>query len=178
MKVSADVLRTHLDYSQWASTRLLDAVEGLAEEEARRDFGTSDKSPVGTLVHVFGADRIWLRRVHGDAAEGRPAPEFHNLSVLRPAWQVIAEGWRDWAGPLTDADFLAEVSYRDLKGNPWRTPLWQIVLHVVNHATHHRGQAAGFLRSLGHVPPELDLIAYYRAMPQIRTASSQGRTLS
>jgi uncharacterized damage-inducible protein DinB len=61
--------------------------------------------------------------------------------------------------------FLHEVSYRDLKGNPWRTPLWQIVLHVVNHATHHRGQAAGFLRALGHAPPPLDLIAYYRALP-------------
>jgi uncharacterized damage-inducible protein DinB len=42
--------------------------------------------------------------------------------------------------------------------------LWKIVLHVVNHGTHHRGQASGFLRAMGHVPPPLDLIAYYRTL--------------
>ena len=72
------------------------------------------------------------------------------------------QDWLGWARPLTDEDVLRDVSYRDLKGNPWSTPLWQIVFHVVNHGTHHRGQAAGFLRSMGHVPPPLDLIAYYR----------------
>jgi uncharacterized damage-inducible protein DinB len=51
-----------------------------------------------------------------------------------------------------------------MRGNPWTQPLWEIVLHVVNHGTHHRGQAAGFLRSLGHTPPKLDLIFYYRQM--------------
>jgi uncharacterized damage-inducible protein DinB len=41
-------------------------------------------------------------------------------------------------------------------------PDWKLVFHVVNHATHHRGQVAGFLRTMGRVPPPLDLIAYYR----------------
>jgi len=45
-----------------------------------------------------------------------------------------------------------------------RTPLWQILLHVVNHATHHRGQVSGFLRAMGHTPPPLDLIAFYRTL--------------
>lgn len=165
MKVSAEVLRTHLDYSAWATHRLLDAAERLSDSELRRDFGSADKSLIGTLVHVFGADRIWLSRVRGIAPEGMPAPEFHDPKVLRPAWQAVDDGWREWARPLGDADLLREVSYRDLKGNPWQTPLWQIVLHVVNHATHHRGQAAGFLRAMGHAPPPLDLIAYYRALP-------------
>lgn len=165
MKVSAEVLRTHLDYSAWASRRLLDAAEPLPEADLRRDFGSADKSVIGTLVHVFGADRIWLSRVRGGPPEGMPAPEFHDPSVLRPAWQAVDEGWREWARPLSDTGFLHEVPYRDLKGNPWRTPLWQIVLHVVNHATHHRGQAAGFLRAMGHAPPPLDLIAWYRTLP-------------
>jgi uncharacterized damage-inducible protein DinB len=56
------------------------------------------------------------------------------------------------------------VDYKDSKGNPYRQPLWQLILHVVNHGTHHRGQASGFLRALGHTPPVLDLVAYYRTM--------------
>lgn len=165
MKVSAEVLRAHLDYTVWASRRLLEATESLSDAELRRDFGSATKSVIGTLVHVFGADRIWLGRVRGAAPEGMPAPEFYDLSVLRPAWQTVDNGWREWAGALGDAQFLQEISYRDLKGSPWRTPLWQIVLHVVNHGTHHRGQAAGFLRAMGHPPPPLDLIAWYRTPP-------------
>lgn len=165
MKVSAEVLRTHLDYTVWASRRLLEAADTLSDEELRRDFGSATKSVIGTLVHVFGADRIWLGRVRGAAPEGMPSPEFYDLAVLRPAWQAVDNGWRERVSPLADAEFLQEISYRDLKGNPWRTPLWQIVLHVVNHGTHHRGQAAGFLRAMGHPPPPLDLIAWYRTLP-------------
>jgi uncharacterized damage-inducible protein DinB len=55
------------------------------------------------------------------------------------------------------------TTYQDMRGNTWTNPIWHLVLHVVNHGTHHRGQAAGFLRAMGHVPPVLDLIAYYRS---------------
>jgi len=49
-----------------------------------------------------------------------------------------------------------------MKGRVWRQPLWQLVFHVVNHGTHHRGQTAGFLRALGRIPPALDMTVYYR----------------
>jgi len=60
---------------------------------------------------------------------------------------------------------VTEISYSDMSGNPWKQPLWQLILHVVNHGTHHRGQVSGFLRAMGHVPPKLDLVNYYRANP-------------
>lgn len=164
MDVSADVLRLHLEYTDWASTRLLDAAGALKREELVRDFGTADKSVLGTMLHIFGADRIWLTRVRGDESGVPPGPEFADLAVLRPVWQGVLAEWRAWARPMADSDFDREISYRDLKGRAWRTPLWQVVLHVVNHATHHRGQAAGFMRSMGRVPPALDLIAYYRSL--------------
>lgn len=162
MTISADVLRTHLDYTRWASARLLEAAGSLSDAELRRDFGTADKSVIGTLAHVYGADRIWLTRVRGDSPTSLPRDAFQDVGVLASKWKVLMQDWLEWARPLSDNDFLRDISYRDLKGNPWTTPLWQIVLHVVNHGTHHRGQAAGFLRSMGHVPPPLDLIAYYR----------------
>ena len=85
-------------------------------------------------------------------------------TTLASAWRIVAEGWNSWARDKTDEDFLTEAAYRDLRGNLWQTPLWQIVLHLVNHGTHHRGQAAGFMRSMGHTPPPLDLVAYYRSL--------------
>ena len=143
---------------------MLDAAAALSPEELTRDFGTADKTVAGTLVHVFAADRSWLARLHGQGPGNRPGPEFLDLPVLREGWAAVHANWQAWGEKLTDDGASAVLNYHDLKGNAWRTPVWQIVLHVVNHATHHRGQAAGFLRSMGHTPPPLDLIAYYRGL--------------
>ena len=164
MPVSADTLRLHLDYTAWATGRLLEAASTLSQEELTRDFGTADRSAIGTLAHTFAADRVWLTRVKGLPSTGFLNDSERNLSFLQREWPAVHEGWREWAGRLSDADIAAPIAYHDLKGNPWRTPAWQIVLHVVNHGTHHRGQAAGFMRSMGYAPPSLDLIAFYRAL--------------
>ena len=166
MPVNADTLRLHLDYSAWASRRLVDAAAQLPAEQISRDFGTADRDILGTLVHVYAADRIWLGRIHGNppARFIDPHVDMH-LPVLQTDWPALHDRWRAWATGLTDDSIRAQVPYKDLKGNPYETPLWQIVLHVVNHATHHRGQVSGFLRSMGHKPPPLDLIFFYRENP-------------
>ena len=164
MLISADLLRLHLDYSRWASARLLDAVATLPESDLRRDFGTAHKSIIGTLAHVYRGDRIWLARVLGDDPQTLPEAAGEDLAALGPAMSAASDGWLDWVQALSDEDVMRALRYSDMKGNTWTTPLYQIVLHVVNHGTHHRGQAAGFLRALGQAPPPLDLIAYYRQL--------------
>ena len=78
------------------------------------------------------------------------------------AWPQLQQRWEDWAAELSPGDLRGVVDYKDLKGNAHSTPVWQIVLHVVNHATLHRGQAMSLLRQLGVAPPPTDLIFYYR----------------
>ncbi|MGD0300303.1 MAG: DinB family protein [Bryobacteraceae bacterium] len=165
MAVSADTLRLHLDYAAWASRRLLDCAAKLSEEELTRDFKTSHRSVLDTLAHVFAADRTWFGRIQGDPPASFINPEDRQLSVLEKEWPALQNRWKHWAAPLTDPDVQAKLAYRDMKGNPWEQPLWQILLHVVNHGTHHRGQVSGFLRAMGHNPPPLDLIAFYRESP-------------
>jgi uncharacterized damage-inducible protein DinB len=162
MSVSADTLCTHLDYTAWASRRLVEAASELTPEELTRDFGTADKSVLGTLVHTFAADRVWLARM-----EGLPNPPYsteadYQLQVLQSAWPALGERWRQWAAQLTDESVQHTLAYRDMRGRPWQQPVWVLLLHVVNHGTHHRGQVSGFLRSMRRTPPVLDLIYYYR----------------
>lgn len=162
MAVSADTLRTHLAYTTWASRRLVDAAARLSPEELTRDFQTADGSVVRTLAHVFAADRVWLARL-----TQAPTPQFiseadYSLAVLQNDWPALLDRWQQWAAGLTDESAQAVVAYKDMKGNPYSQPLWQLVLHVVNHGTHHRGQVSGFLRVMGHTPPPLDLVFYYR----------------
>ena len=161
MAVSPGTVRRHLAYTEWATARLLGAARELPPQDLLRDFGTADKSVLGTLTHLFGADRVWLARLQGGAQEW---PREYALEDLAADWGVVYARWQAWAAGSTEESLAERISYRDMKGNPWITPVWQIVLHVVNHGTHHRGQVAGFLRAMGRTPPPLDLIAFYREL--------------
>jgi len=162
LTVSADILREHLLYTAWASNRLVHAIENIPSDQLTQDFRTSDHSILGTLVHVFAADRVWLARVKSEPPSSFLTDSDYNLHVLQIDWPLLYDKWHEWAAGLSDESAGAAIAYTDLKGNPHASPAWEIVFHVVNHGTHHRGQAAGFLRSLGHTPPQLDLVRYYR----------------
>lgn len=162
MPVTASELRTHMHYSTWASQRLANRASTLPEADLTRDFQTADKTIIGTLAHVFAADRIWLARIQGAPITRFIDDSDRQLSVLRNDWPPLLAQWDALLGAETDVSVSRVIDYKGLNGNPFQTPLWQIVLHVVNHGTHHRGQVSGFLRALGHTPPPLDLIAYYR----------------
>jgi len=169
--VTPALLSTHLNYARWASARLVTAAEQLSSEELNRDFGSAYHSILGTLVHVYAADRVWFGRIQGNPP-GRfmdPEQDMH-LHVLQSAWMTLLKRWQEWSRSVDENSVAKKIAYRDLKGNEYETPLWQIILHVVNHGTHHRGQVSGFLRALGHTPPPLDLIAYYR-QPDSQRAS-------
>jgi uncharacterized damage-inducible protein DinB len=159
-----DQIRAHIDYTAWASARLVEAAAALTPGELARDFGTADKSVLGTLVHVFAADRIWLRRVLGEVITSFIEEHDRDLAVLQRDWPPLMERWKSHVAGLTAADLDRTVHYADLRGNPHHTVLWQILLHFVNHGTHHRGQVSGFLRAMGKTPPPVDLIFYYRQL--------------
>ncbi len=153
--ISADGARVHLKYSNWASRRLLEAAQKLDPEQFTRDLGVANKSVRGTLEHILMADRTWVARILGIAIEPEP---------LETQWPQIQQRWSDFAAGLSDSDLMRVISYKDTKGNPYETPLWQIVLHVVNHATLHRGQVMAMFRQLGVAPPPTDLIFFYRGL--------------
>jgi uncharacterized damage-inducible protein DinB len=165
MAVSREALSLHLDYARWASGKLVDFAATVPAEDLRRDFGTADKNILGTLVHVFAADRLWLALVRGEQRSSFIDPADHDLAVLQNDWPGIMAGWREWLGNQSEETLKNPLGYRDLKGNPYQNPPWMIILHVVNHGTHHRGQVSGFLRAMGQNPPKTDLLFYYRENP-------------
>ena len=153
----------HAEYSAWASRRLLDAAKELAIEELYREMNTAHRSVLGTLVHIYQADRIWLARLEGEKTGPlqETGDETLDLSGLDACWPVLLGRFVDWT--RSTSDLHQDVDFSDTKGRPHRTPRWQILLHVVNHASYHRGQVSAMLRQLGRIPPATDLIHFYRA---------------
>ena len=163
MTAFADLLRNHIEYTIWATERLLNAGTILNPEELKHDFGTADRTIQGTMTHLLRSERNWLRRLQGNT-QGSPIllPSDERWEDMSLDWRGLQEEWRAWALGLSDEDFARVHEYKDLKGVVWNQPIWQIVFHVVNHSTHHRGQVSGFLRALGKTPPPLDFILFMR----------------
>jgi uncharacterized damage-inducible protein DinB len=162
MSSLANALRAQIDYSAWASKRLVVAASQLSPDGLTQNFRTADGSILGTLVHIYAADRMWHGRIQQTPPSVFASESDYSLTVLETDWPRLHAAWQQWAASLNDEAALAPFPHTDLKGRPWVLPMWKAVMHVVNHATHHRGQVAGFMRALGHTPPNTDFAAYCR----------------
>jgi uncharacterized damage-inducible protein DinB len=151
-------------YNAWANGRLYDAVAALPAEDFARDLGGFFGSLKGTLNHNLVGDLIWLQRLtgEGEAPESLDVVLFDELGELRAAREEEDARLRDYADGLTAGDLAGELSYRNVKGEAHSQPLAQVLAHVFNHQTHHRGQAHHMLSQLGAKPPQLDLVYYLR----------------
>jgi uncharacterized damage-inducible protein DinB len=149
-----------LAFNRWACEQILAAVDDLPPDAYTRDLKSSFPSIRDTLVHVVWSEWIWLERCRGRSPQEVLDPaDFPTVDALRARWQEVRDGFADLvADPATDLTRI--VTYTNLKGEQWSYPLGQVIQHVVNHFTFHRGQIATMLRQLGRVPPATDLLVF------------------
>ena len=159
-----DEIRQLYDFNRWANARILDAAAALAPDAFDRDLGSSFPSVRATLAHVLGAEWIWLSRWNGTSPTAQPAWELDDVSSVRARWTEVEAGQAVFLASLDDDRLDQAIDYRNLAGEPYRSPLWQMLRHVVNHSTYHRGQVTTMLRQLGAAPPATDLILYFRTV--------------
>jgi uncharacterized damage-inducible protein DinB len=157
-------LRTMLDYHYWARDRLLEALEGLTPEQLTRDLGSSFKSIHDTMVHTYAAEWAWYSRWNGTSPTALlPADQFPDLAAIRRSWTELEANVRAFLDRLGEGGIERVFDYTLLSGHAGSTPFWQMLQHVVNHASYHRGQVTTMLRQIGAAPAKpMDMIAYYR----------------
>jgi uncharacterized damage-inducible protein DinB len=140
------------------------AAEALAPEQVAVTIASSFPSIRETLAHIVGTEWIWLRRWLGDSPTARPGwVAESSLSELRARLAAVESERDAFLGPLADSDMQRVVEYRQLSGEAHADRLADLVRHVVNHSTYHRGQVATQLRQVGVSPPGTDLITYVRS---------------
>jgi uncharacterized damage-inducible protein DinB len=160
MKIDKEFLSLQLEYTRWASERSLDAARPLNEEELARDLSNSHGGVLGTLVHIYQSDRVWLSRLQGSPRLKLHDPdEYWTLDTLGAAWEKTAAGFCEWIAEVQDVEKI--LQYKNQAGQAYALPIWQVILHVVNHATYHRGQITTMLRQLGYTPVATDLHVFY-----------------
>ncbi|WP_420430842.1 DinB family protein [Hyphobacterium sp.] len=149
-------------YNAWANARLYAAVGELPNDRLMADLGAYFDSIFGTLTHILIADRIWMHRLTGEGpmhADLRDRP-FAGLAELQAERCVMDQRISEFVTSLAAADFPAVVNYHNMAGTSHSLPRQVILSHVVNHQTHHRGQAHHMLSVEGVDPPPLDLLYF------------------
>jgi uncharacterized damage-inducible protein DinB len=161
-------IRHLFDYTEWANGLALDAAAELSEENLRRDVGISHGSIFGTLLHLAGAEWIWLERWHGHSPAGKEAwslwttESCADLATLNARWREVVDRRTRFVSELDESRLMAELAFTLLNGDRNSMRLVDQMQHVANHATLHRGQVVGMIRQLGLAPPSTDLLFYLR----------------
>ncbi|MBI1941325.1 MAG: DinB family protein [Acidobacteria bacterium] len=156
-------LRELFEYNYWARDRQFRACEPLTEEQFLRPMGSSYSSLRDTLAHLLFAEWIWLERWRGKSPTAQEAREFApekspTLDAIRDRWHGVESGVRDYLAGLNEEALRGSLSYRNLEGETWTYPLWQTLIHVINHQTYHRGQVTTLLVQLGAKPVSVDYL--------------------
>jgi uncharacterized damage-inducible protein DinB len=168
--MGANAMKSHFSqmakYNTWANARLYEMARGLPDKLYRKNVGAFFGSLHGTLNHLLVTDRIWMRRFTGigdDHPNKLNAILFEDLPSLELARREEDERIVQYVDGLTDSDISRDLDYSTTSGTPQRNQLRELLAHLFNHQTHHRGQAHTILTVLGIPEPQpLDLLAMLR----------------
>jgi uncharacterized damage-inducible protein DinB len=162
--VTPQDLQNLVDYHYWARDRMLEALDPLTPEQYARAMGSSFGSIRDTAVHIYAAEWVWYSRWQGSSPTAMPSgEEWPDVPSLRAAWSGQERKLRAFVDSLGEAGPGRVFEYAAFNGQPSRSTFEQMLQHLVNHGSYHRGQITTMLRQIGAKPAKsMDLIAFYR----------------
>jgi uncharacterized damage-inducible protein DinB len=156
-----DHIRAMYAYNAWANGRILDTA-ALLDRNAFPVQHAGAGSLRDILVHTAWAQWVWLQRWQGASPQERWDPaDIPDLASLRSRWDDVESETARYLTELDARDLDRTIRYVNFAGETWSYPLWQQLLHQVNHATQHRSEAALLLTTAGHSPGDLDFLRYF-----------------
>lgn len=158
------LLLTYTAYEIWANEQLLNLSVDLSPEEQNRPVVSSFPSLHKTFLHMWDAASGWWQRL-----------QMHNQVVMpslsfQPGMKDIANGllqqnkqWHSFIQEASEEMLSASLPYKNMKGQDFIQPVYEIVMHLCNHGAYHRGQVVTILRQLGvEKIPQTDYILFTR----------------
>lgn len=159
-----NLLTKYVDYNLWANKRIIDILSKEADELIEQEIVSSFPSIKMTLLHIWGAEYIWLSRLNGNSPKEFPSLDLNaNTTELYKGFLEVSTAFLNFV-QSKDIDFLiSTIEYSNLAGQTFNTPANEIIQHCMNHSTFHRGQIITFCRQLGiNKLKPTDFIAYSR----------------
>jgi len=159
-----EILTQLSTYHIWANQLLLEAIHQLPEEKQKQEVPSSFKSLYSTLLHMLDAESIWWQRMKLLERVQRPSENFSGtMKELGNSLLHQNRQWNEWITGANDHQLQHVFQYQNTKREQFKQPIYQMLLHVFNHGTYHRGQLVNILRQLGiEKIPRTDFIDWSR----------------
>lgn len=150
------------EYNYWANARLLSAAKQVTMEQFLADAEFPYGGLRGTLTHILEAEFAWRVRFEGQGhlAEDIPPTSFPDLESLAKRWREEEGALRACLASLHDEDLEKTFAYPIDEGRTRERVLWHCLVHVVNHGTQHRSEAAALLTRFGRSPGDMDFTIF------------------
>lgn len=164
MRIDKDDVTKLWTFHHWATGKAFDALATVSALELDEKWGGSFETGRGLLEHVIGAEQIWIERLCGTSPKALPAyPRSFTGTEFRGAWLELESKQRRFIETLTASQLAEDLTYTNLKGQTFTWPLADVLFHIVNHGTYHRGQLTQLLRDLGRGAPSTDYTVFLTA---------------
>jgi uncharacterized damage-inducible protein DinB len=155
-------LKTLHAYNSWANNRLFEALATIPPDQYTKDMNSSHGGILGTMIHLVGAEKIWLERFQGSPQPFLTENPPKSLVELKAIWEKVGYDTARWLSGMSDKKLAETFTMKTTKGETYTHVYWQAFQHLMNHSTYHRGQVVTMMRQLGLKPPATDLIFFYR----------------
>jgi uncharacterized damage-inducible protein DinB len=158
------VLNEFMAYHLWANQQLCDAVLALDRSKWTSPLPGSFPSIHKTLLHIWDADSIWWQRCLQNDQVIIPSQSFKDdTPELIRRLMLQGQLWLQYLVNLDSAASGLDFSYTNKKGEKFTQPLYQVLLHICNHGSYHRGQLVTMLRESGAAKiPQTDFVHWAR----------------
>lgn len=158
-------LLRYTNYNYWANETLLKLIEKeVNEEKLDKNLVSSFPSLRKTVFHIWDAEHIWIKRLNGESLLDWPSKSFKGkISSASEKMLLNSKSFIEFIEKNGDEELSIPFTYLNTEGKSFSNPIWEAVLHCMNHSTYHRGQVVTMLRQLAvENIPSTDYIAYTR----------------
>lgn len=142
----------HIRYAQynlWANRKLVNLLAKLDNTVVEREIVSSFPSIRKTVLHNWGAERGWLSRLKEEKPTFRTQDFKGTINEVYAAWTRESEAFLRFIEEVEVAWFNQNFPFKSKEGKEVQIPAGEIIHHVFNHATYHRGQIVTMLRQCG-----------------------------
>lgn len=151
-------------YNLWANKRMAEGLQKLSPAQLSLEQKSSFTSLRKTADHLADCEYNWMKRINGDSNWEFKAKGYEDINKMNEFWLDQSKQFVNFIESI-DAKKLDEVfHYKNMAGQPYSSELYQIIAHLMNHSTYHRGQLTTMMRGAGAIEiPSTDLIVFFRS---------------
>jgi|ERR1017187_1420942 uncharacterized damage-inducible protein DinB len=158
------LLQQNAAYNLWANKILLEKIVQVPEEVIQKDMKSSFSSIFNTVVHLLDVESIWWQRLKLQEHVEWPGKNFEgNFEALSGQILFFSRQWSEWVSNTNEVNLTHVFGYQNSKKEFFKQPVYEMLLHLFNHQTFHRGQIITMLRQNGiEKLPATDFIVFSR----------------